>query len=155
MPTQQIFCHLKPTDRIDGSVQEHVTDDLYAAISLREEGSLAPALSLFLNPGQLVALKLTCDQLVEEMRAKYAGPESATPIGSGGRCAGCGSITPVLYRHRIVVGEDRDEVEACANCAGVPLLDALSNAVRLAPDESPADVRSDLHDAGLDDEAVA
>jgi hypothetical protein len=120
MPNQQSFCHLKPFDRLDGSVEERVTDDFYAAISVREEGALAPALSIFLNPGQLVALKVLCDQLVADMNTrvwKAAHPEEPTPVGPG-QCDACGQHVPMLFERQ--VGEDRTTVNGCSTCAGVP-----------------------------------
>jgi hypothetical protein len=116
---QQTFGHLKPTDRISGHVETRDDGDIYAAIKVHPDDSVYSHLSLFLNPGQLVALKVLCDQLVADMNTrvwKAAHPEEPTPVGAG-QCDACGLHVPMLFERQ--AGDDRTTVNACSTCAAV------------------------------------
>jgi hypothetical protein len=111
--------HLKPADRLGGHLQDRGDVDFFAVVTLREGESCAPNLMLFLNPGELVALKVLCDQLLADMNTamwKAAHPEEPTPVGAG-QCDACGLHVPMLFERQ--VGEDRTTVNACSTCAAV------------------------------------
>jgi hypothetical protein len=114
------------------------------------------------SPEQLAEIAEKCLSAASRLNAAQVAdwnarhPEHATALVDGGQCEGCQRIVPRLFATTIatgVDGNDRETLNACPSCAGIPADDALelANAVRLTEDESPNDVRADLHDAGFDD----
>jgi hypothetical protein len=120
-------------------------------------------ISVYLDtPERLVEIVEQCRSVASRLNVAQVAdwndrhPEHATALLDGGQCEGCQRTVPRLFTTTVttgVDGNDRETLNACPSCAGIPADDALelANAVRLTEDESPNDLRADLHDAGLDD----
>jgi hypothetical protein len=97
------------------------------------------------------------ERIIEQWNAEH--PATSTKANLAGRCEGCLGLFPRLFATAVNTGPyntDREILNLCAECAHVEPADAeaLANAVRLTEDESPNDVRADLHDLGMDDDPV-
>jgi hypothetical protein len=88
-------------------------------------------LTLYPSIGQLIALKVACDQAVADMRAAITQkwndehPEQPHAIGPG-HCESCNLDAPMLFERRIPYGDDdRITLNVCSTCAGIDA-DALA-----------------------------
>jgi hypothetical protein len=128
-------------------------------------------ISVYLDtPERLVEIVEQCRSVASRLNVAMVAdwnarhPEHATALVDGGQCEGCLRTVPRLFATTIatgVDGNDRETLNACAFCSGIPADDAyeLAHAVRLTEDDNPhgyhLDEEGTVHYASAPGTAVA